>query len=73
MHHKLFDCGAFTLSRQLHVLVSDEAHGTVGFQEWLMNFHGQRINIPQGQAYNPEQEYIEWYVREVFQGDYREM
>ena len=38
MHHKLFDRGSFTLSRQWQILVSDEAHGSVGFQEWLMNF-----------------------------------
>jgi len=73
LHHKLFDRGAFTLSRQLHVLVSDDAHGTVGFQEWLMAFHMQRINLPQRQSYNPQQEFIEWHVREVFQGDYREV
>ena len=27
LHHKLFDRGAFTLSNQLVILVSDDAHG----------------------------------------------
>ncbi len=72
LHHKLFDRGAFTLSRQLHILVSDDAHGTTGFQEWLMDFHGQKINFPHRRSYYPEQEFIGWHVREVFQGDYRE-
>ena len=73
LHHKLFDRGAFTLSDQLKVLVSDDAHGTVGFEEWLMNFHGTRINFPQRQSYYPDSDFIGWHVREVFQGDYREL
>ena len=73
LHHKLFDRGAFTLSRQLEILVSDDAHGTTGFQEWLMDFHGQTINFPQRRAYYPEAVHIGWHVREVFQGDYREL
>ena len=73
MHHKLFDRGAFTLSKRLEILVSDDAHGTKGFQEWLMDFHRQKINFPQRQTYYPEMDYIGWHVREVFQGDYREL
>lgn len=72
MHHKLFERGLFTLSRQRQILVSDDAHGSAGFQEWLMQFHRQRINLPQRQTYYPERDFIEWHVREVFQGDYRE-
>ena len=48
LHHKLFDLGAFTLSKQLQILVSDDVHGTKGFKECLMDFHGQTINLPQG-------------------------
>lgn len=73
LHHKLFDRGAFTLSDQLKVLVSDDAYGTVGFEEWLMNFHGTQINFPQRQSYYPDGDFIGWHVREVFQGDYREL
>ena len=73
LHHKLFDRGAFTLSKQLEILVSDNAHGSVGFQEWLMRFHGKRINFPQRQSYYPQGAFIGWHVKEVFQGDYREL
>ena len=73
MHHKLFDRGAFTLSRRWQVLVSDEAHGSVGLQEWLKDFHGKTINFPQRQSYYPDTDFINWHVREVFQGDYREL
>lgn len=73
LHHKLFDRGAFTLSQQLEILVSDDVHGSVGFQEWLMRFHGEQISFPQRQPYYPEVEFIGWHVREVFQGDHREL
>ena len=73
LHHKLFDRGAFTLSQELAVLVSDEAHGSVGFQEWLKNFHGEKINFPQRQTYYPDGDFIGWHVREVFKGEYREL
>ncbi len=73
LHHKLFDLGAFTLSKQLQILVSDDAHGTKGFKEWLMDFHGQTINLPQRSSYYPAEEFINWHVRDVFTGDYREL
>ena len=73
LHHKLFDRGVFTLSDQLEILVSDDARGSVGFQEWLMRFHGEQISSPQRQSYYPEVEFIGWHVKEVFKGDYREL
>ena len=73
LHHKLFDRGAFTLSQQLEILVSDDAHGSVGFEESLMRFHGETISFPQRQSYYPHESFIDWHIREVFQGDYREL
>ena len=72
LHHKLFDRGAFTLSNELEILVSDDAHGTAGFDEWLMRFHGEKLNFPQRQTYYPSENFTRWHIREVFQGDYRE-
>ena len=71
LHHKLFDRGAFTLSNNLEILVSDDAYGSTGFQEWLMRFHGQKLNFPQRQTFYPSENYTRWHVREVFQGEYR--
>ena len=73
LHHKLFDLGVFTLSEQLEMLVSDDAHGSVGFQEWLMRFHGKKINFPQSTSYYPQEKFVRWHIREVFKGDYREL
>lgn len=73
LHQRLFDRGAFTLSKQLQIMVSDEANGSAGFQEWLMRFHGQQLKSPQRQSYCPDEKYVSWHVKEVFQGDFREV
>ena len=72
LHHKLFDLGAFMLSRRLDILVSDDANGSVGFEEWLMRFHGEKIKFPQRHSFYPQANFIGWHVREVFKGSYRE-
>ena len=72
LHHKLFDRGAFTLSNALEVLVSDDAHGSVGFQEWLMCFHRKKLHFPQRQIFYPSENFTQWHVQEVFTGEYRE-
>ena len=73
LHHKLFDRGAFTLSEERQILVSKDADGSVGFEEWLMRFHGETISFPQRQSYYPAPEFTSWHVKEVFKGDYREL
>jgi putative restriction endonuclease len=71
MHHKLFDKGVFTLDKSLVFWVAEEAHGTSGFDEWLMRFHGRPIRQPQSPYYYPNENYINWHVREVFRGPSR--
>lgn len=73
LHQRLFDRGAFTLSKQLQVMVSDEANGSAGFQEWLMRYHGETVGFPQRKSYCPDGAYISWHVKEVFQGEFREL
>ena len=73
LHQRLFDRGAFTLSKQLRIMVSDEANGSAGFQEWLMRYHGQMLSFPQRKSYYPNERYVDWHVREVFQGEFRDL
>ena len=71
IHHKLFDYGAFSLTSNkstITLLVSDCAHGTKGFDEWLMAFHKKKIKQPQHPDYIPRNEFVEWHIREVFKG-----
>lgn len=71
LHHKLFDRGAFTLTNEFEILVSDRVHGTQGFSEWLMNYHGKKVCPPQSKNLYPHNENILWHTREVFQGQPR--
>ncbi len=68
MHHKLFDRGVFSISNDREVIVSEEAHGTNGFDEWLMRFHGKQVRSPVHPEYYPNNLFINWHVREVFRG-----
>jgi len=68
LHHKLFDRGVFTLSNSMSVIVSEDANGTCGFQEWVIAYHGKAIRPPQRPTYYPDENWVAWHVREVFQG-----
>jgi putative restriction endonuclease len=70
LHHKTFDLGAFTV-REGIVLVSDQVHGTRGFQEHLMAYHGQSVREPQRTEWRPEPIHLDWHGREVFKGQPR--
>ena len=47
---------------------SEQAHGTTGFGEWLLTFHGKPPRKPQSPRYKPEEHIIDWHHREVFRG-----
>ena len=68
LHHKLFDLGAFTVSKDYNLQVSDRVNGTIGKQEWLLNFHNKKIREPQSNNYLPNPSYLNWHVKEVFKG-----
>lgn len=70
-HHKLFDMGAFTVTEELKMLVSDEVNG-IGAQDWLIRHDGKSIKPPQKKAFYPKPEYTAWHVNEVFKGGYRD-
>ena len=74
LHHKLFDEGAFTLSPPNDgcvILVSESAHGTTGFEEWLGRFHRRAVRKPIRDGYRPNDRFVAWNVREVFQSPER--
>ena len=68
LHHKLFDRGAFTISKKNIMLVSDKANGTESFEQWLMKYHGEKIRFPQRVRYQPDLIFVSWHTNEVFQG-----
>jgi putative restriction endonuclease len=73
LHHKIFDLGAFTLDAGGVLLVSDQAHGTAGFQESLLAHHGRKARPPQRPEWRPEPDFLGWHRREVFKGESRHL
>jgi len=71
MHHKLFDRGVFTLQENMTFQVAENAHGTHGMEEWLMRYHGQEIRKPQRPDYYPQDDFVNWHMREVFRAPAR--
>lgn len=71
LHHKVFDLGAITVSKDLTVIVSDEAAGLSGFREHLMGHHNKKIKLPVHKPDVPSPSFIEWHHREVFRGTAR--
>lgn len=72
LHHKLFDRGAFTLSENMEVLVSDKVTGYNGFAELLLQYNGQSVRAPQSTKYAPDINHISWHRNEVFHGNPRD-
>jgi putative restriction endonuclease len=68
LHHKMFDRGAFTVSCEHRVEVSQHIHGANKLEEYLLVYTGCNIREPQSRDYSPEDEYLEWHHREVFRG-----
>lgn len=73
LHHRLFDRGIFRLSLQWEILVSNAACGSAGFKEWLMDFHGKKINLPQNRSYYPDEQFIRWHAEWMFKGKPRKL
>jgi putative restriction endonuclease len=71
LHHKMFDLGAFTVSPDGKVLVSDQVHGTEGFEPTLLKHHAKKIRSPQRPEWQPAASHLEWHEREVFKGSAR--
>jgi putative restriction endonuclease len=71
LHHKAFDLGAFGVSPDGVILVSDRVNGSNGLQEWLLAHHGKPIRPPQRPDWAPRRAHLEWHGREVFKGSPR--
>lgn len=68
LHHKLLDRGAFTVSDERHLLVSQDVSGSTGLEECLMRYHAQSIKKPQSADYLAAPEFLQWHRSQVFRG-----
>lgn len=71
LHHKLLDLGAYTLDPHGQLLVSDRTHGTDGFHDGLLRYHGRKVRLPQRPEQHPSARHLEWHGREAFKGQPR--
>lgn len=71
LHHKLFDRGAFTLSTEQQIEVSQHMTGGDSTSRWMTSFHGQPVRIPDDPSQRPHSDYVEWHRAEVFHGPAR--
>ncbi len=64
LHHKLFDLGAFTITKDFCL----EASSLVNSQgeNVIFDFAGDRIFLPRNPKYRPSVEYLNWHRSEVF-------
>jgi putative restriction endonuclease len=53
------------------LLVSEQANGTVGFNEALLGFHGKPVRPPQRPEWRPGAAFTAWHRQEVFRGEAR--
>jgi putative restriction endonuclease len=66
LHQKLFDRGAFTLTEDRRVMVSEALHGSPTTEKWITRFHGHTLRVPRRPADRPDPGFITWHRREVF-------
>lgn len=66
MHHKMFDRGAFTITHDMSIKVSEYVAGNYGLEEWLIRFSGQKLQLPRSSNYFPDVNFLQWHFKEVF-------
>jgi putative restriction endonuclease len=66
LHHKLFDLGAVTLTKEYKIVVSEKVNGGATVNVYLLSYHRNDLFLPQRQEYFPDPLYIQWHNDEVF-------
>ena len=72
LHHKLFDRGAFSLTNDSSILVSQEVYGSNRLRETLLSFHRRQAIPPQNERYLPSPEFLQWHQTQVFRDPARD-
>ena len=73
LHHNLFDRGAFTLTADLRLEVSQQVNGGPTTDAQLMSFHSTRMRVPSDPAQSPQPKFVSWHREQVFKGPGRWM
>lgn len=74
LHHKLFDLGVFTIEESEHRIVfSQHAIGGASGENGGLQFHGQRLRLPQQRDAHPAAEFLAWNAANVFKRPSRQL
>lgn len=68
LHHKLFDRGAFTLTLERRLEVSQQVNGGASTRDLVTRFHSTEIPPTADPACAASPEFITWHRQEVFRG-----
>ena len=68
LHHKLLDFGMLGFTDEAQLLVSRKANGTAAFEDQVLRYEGQQIQLPRFAEDQPAAEYFAWQRKEVFRG-----
>lgn len=72
LHHKLFDLGAFTVEpAEYRVVFSRHAISGGRGMTGVLAHHGQPLLAPQGSAFRPAPQFLEWNRVNVFKSPER--
>jgi putative restriction endonuclease len=66
LHHKLFDRGAFSVSDDGRVRVSQAITGGKATKAALLRYRDRTISFPAVPEHQPSPEFLKWHRREVF-------
>mgnify|MGYP002640808873 CR=1 FL=1 len=66
LHHSAFDRGAFTLSDDLHIQVSQDLTGHDMVRRMITDLHGNPLTPPQSADLLPETGFVNWHRKNVF-------
>lgn len=70
LHHKLFDLGAFHIGADRRILVSEQVHGSKGFEEVLLH-RGARAVEPVRKEHRVLADFVGWHFKQVFKREAR--
>ncbi len=66
VHHKAFDKGAFSITEDFKVKLSDSLNGGEQAQRLFFDFECKLIRLPKKDNWMPNIRHLNWHSREVF-------
>ncbi|MDC7232992.1 MAG: HNH endonuclease [Spirochaetales bacterium] len=69
LHHKLFDRGVFTFSKEYKMNLSDKVSShSEGFKRWLIEYNEKPLLLPRKTDWVPSEDYLQWHRMNVYLG-----